>query len=699
MLAAETHPEPKTRADRVLMAIDSAFSATDRTIERLVPTRLNPLAQTGAIANAAFLVAAVTGVVLLPWYSVSAHSAYASVEAMAQSPWTAGLLRSLHRLSSDAAVLFAAIHGLRLLAARRIGGPRWIAWVTGILLVATLWFVGWLGYWLVWDQRAQSVALGTAKLLDGLPIFTDPLSRSFLTNEGVNSLFFFMVFFFHMLIPLAMGLMLWLHISHVSRSRFLPNRALAGWLGLSLLAASAFEPATSALAADLLRPAAGFTIDTFFLLPLTLTDRLSGGVLWVIMLGSLLVLGSAPWWLVRKGKARAAIVDTERCNGCTLCYEDCPYDAIQMVPRKDGKHWELQAEVDASKCVGCGICAGSCDPGGIFLPQMPVVDVRKQIEQWVEEAPTHGETPRLAFVCASSAGSSLRIDEATGKCEELPGYRVLAVPCAGWVQRFTIERAMRRGTEGVLIVGCGPTEPHFREGTDWTADRLAAKREPALRLDKVDASRIHFATLDRSRTNELRALAERLRQGPLKGRKEVAERPKGLIAAAAVMLAAACAGILAWGSDRPYASPPLSSQLVVSFKHPGRAGEHCRKVSPEEKAKLPLHMQRDEICERTRGQVRLKVEVDGAVVLERRFEPRGLRADGNSIALEHLPIEPGSHNVRVSIGDSPDPAQWDFADNRTLTIEPGARTVVLFDRVAGFSWKSPQALTAANAPH
>jgi hypothetical protein len=253
---------------------------------------------------------------------------------------------------------------------------------------------------------------------------------------------------------------------------------------------------------------------------------------------------------------------------------------------------------------------------------------------------------------------------------------------------------MRRGTESVLIVGCGPTEPHFREGTDWTADRLAAKRAPALRLDKVEANRIHFATLDRSRTGELRKLAERLRQGPIR---KITERRRGLTAAAAVALAAACGGILAWGSDRPYSAPPIASQLVVSFKHPGRAGEHCRKVPPEEKAKLPLHMQRDEICERSRGQVRLKIEVDGAVVLERHFEPRGLRSDGNSIALEHLPIEPGTRRVSVSIGDSPDPAQWDFVDSRTVEVEAGARTVVLFDRVAGFTWKSAEARTAANA--
>ncbi len=681
MRAIELHPEPKPLGAPLLRGADDALSALDRAVERVVPTRLNPLAHTGAIANAAFLIAAVTGVLILPWYSASVHGAHASVEAMSQLPWTAGLLRSLHRLSSDVALLFALIHGLRLFAAARLGGPRKTAWITGIALVATLWFVGWLGYWLVWDQRAQSVAVGTAKLLDGLPIFADPLSRSFLTNESVNSLLFFMVFFFHMLIPLAMGVLLWLHISHLSRSRFLPSRELASWLGLSLLVAAAIEPARSAAAADLLRPAAAFTIDSFYLLPLYLSDRLSGPALWAILFGVMAVAGSLPWWIPR-GRAKVAVVDTARCNGCTLCYQDCPYDAIRMIPREDGRSWELQAEVDPDRCVGCGICAGSCDPGGIALPQLPIVDERKRIEGWIEEALGAGERPRLAFVCASSAGGSLDVDPTTGRSAQLPGYRILPVPCSGWVQRFTLERALRRGAEGVLIVGCGPTEPHFREGNEWTAQRLAGAREPGLRHEKVDAAKIHFTTLDRSQASQLRSLASNLRGGAIL--RHVPARWR--IAGGAAALAAGGALLLALASDVPYRAPIRSNELVVSFKHPGKTSEICRPISPEERARQPPHMQRDEICERSRSAVRLRVMVDGDVILERAYEPQGLRSDGNSVAVEHLPVEAGMRRIEIAIGDGPDPATWDFIDERQLGIEANARAVILFDRLSGFNW-------------
>ena len=115
------------------------------------------------------------------------------------------LVRSLHRTSSDACMLFTLLHLLRMLLGRRVTGARWLAWVTGVALLGVLWFVGWIGYWLVWDQRAQQVAVGTARLVDALPIFADPFGRSLISDATVQPLLFFVILFVHMLLPLAMG--------------------------------------------------------------------------------------------------------------------------------------------------------------------------------------------------------------------------------------------------------------------------------------------------------------------------------------------------------------------------------------------------------------------------------------------------------------------------------------------------------------
>ena len=76
-----------------------------------------------------------------------------------------------------------------------------------------------------------------------------------------------------------------------------------------------------------------------------------------------------PWIFGRRRKPVTfqAEVEVSRCHACTQCVQDCPFDAITMVPRTDGKRFPSQAQVDPARCVGCGVCAGSCDSEGIGL--------------------------------------------------------------------------------------------------------------------------------------------------------------------------------------------------------------------------------------------------------------------------------------------------------------------------------------------
>lgn len=217
----------------------------------------------GAVANTTFFIALVTGILLLFWYSPSVNHAYDSVVGMQNESFLGGLMRSLHRYSSDACMLFVLLHGLQTFFARKIGGARWLAWVSGIFLIGLLWFDGWTGYWLVWDERAQLVAVGTAKMIDVLPLFTDPLSRSFLTNESVNSLFFFIIFFIHMLIPLAMGIALWLHIMRLNKSKFLTGRTLSWIITVALIALSLAVPADYAARAEMAQVPQNLSVDWY----------------------------------------------------------------------------------------------------------------------------------------------------------------------------------------------------------------------------------------------------------------------------------------------------------------------------------------------------------------------------------------------------------------------------------------------------
>ena len=678
--------EPAVRGASAYRRVDRAFRWLDAAVERGIRPELNPFAQTGAIANTTFLIACVSGVLLLFWYETSVFRAHASVVAMEQAPLTAGLVRSVHRYSSDACMLFVLVHAVRLFAARRFTGARWVAWVTGVVSIGVLWLVGWLGYWLVWDERAHAVAAGTAKLLDQLPIFADPLSRAFVANETVNSLLFFVVFFAHMLLPLVMGIALWLHISRLSRPKFLTGKAMTGWVLASLLALSLLLPASAADAAEMTAHRGSFEMDWWYLAPIVVTDRLGGGALWALLLVSGAALLSVPWTLAR-GRHVAAKVEQKRCNACQRCVEDCPFRAIQMVPRTDGRAYPAVAEVDPDKCVSCGICVGSCNSAAIDLPSLPSLQQRKDLDEQIALARSEGRSPLVAFVCQNAPAAGL-VGDAAGAA--LGQFHRVSVPCAGFINPMLIERALKRGAEGILIAACGPEACRHREGYKWTELRLSGAREPRLRIDRVDSDRVLLlssptpsrAALEREASRFL----DRLREG--RPRPKGARGGRGVQAWIAGSVCAALLSSLIWGITRVvYASPASDGPaLVVSFKHPGTAGEHCRELTEEERASRPVHMRQTRMCDRRRSSVRLRVTVDDRVLLERAYEPGGVWNDGNSIALEQLRVPAGSHRVKVELGDTPDPSEWPLVSERRLRFEAQASRVVVFDKVSGFRW-------------
>jgi coenzyme F420-reducing hydrogenase delta subunit len=206
-----------------------------------------------------------------------------------------------------------------------------------------------------------------------------------------------------------------------------------------------------------------------------------------------------------------------------------------MVARTDGNtKYRTQASIIESKCVECGICAGSCDTAGVGIDSFASIEQRRRMEAWLKDAVDEGAEVRFAFSCAESAGAGLSVDPDTGLCAELPGYRVLQVPCIGWIHPLLIERALRNGAEGVLMVSCAPGECRYREGAEWAGQRLSGKREPALRPDKVDAEQVRVLGLDRTRKAELIAEALRFAGGEDRGR-EPRYNPAKTLAAASIL--------------------------------------------------------------------------------------------------------------------------------------------------------------------
>ncbi|HJJ55658.1 MAG TPA: 4Fe-4S binding protein [Methanocorpusculum sp.] len=54
-----------------------------------------------------------------------------------------------------------------------------------------------------------------------------------------------------------------------------------------------------------------------------------------------------------------AVVNPDKCSGCSTCINDCPAAAIELK--------ETVAVVDASACVDCETCIDGCPEGAITM--------------------------------------------------------------------------------------------------------------------------------------------------------------------------------------------------------------------------------------------------------------------------------------------------------------------------------------------
>lgn len=463
---------------RALGRIDAAF-------DRVYSSRYNPLYQSGPTAVAMFLVLLATGLYLLLFYRIGAP--YASVGRIEAQVWAGRWVRSLHRFSSDAMIVAVAVHAVRMLLRGRSWGARSLAWLSGLVLTAIVVAIGWTGFVMVWDAHGQLLADEGARLLDALPIFSEPVARAFIGERSMPGAFFFLNYFLHIALPLGFGLVLYIHVSRVARPRLLPPRALVWGLVAGLLAVALVWPVPLAPPADpavLLRQV---PLDVFFGWWLPITRTMPAGLVWLLAAAAGLVAATAPIWTRPKPDVRPAPsrVDPRLCTGCEQCYVDCPYEAISMVTRDDDRP-TLVALVDPALCVSCGICAGSCAPMGVGPAGRDGRDQLTRVRAFLGEVDV-ADREVVVVACSHGAG------DAVGR-GEIEGAPVYGVDCAGNLHSSVVELLVRGGTAGVIVMACPGRDCWNREGPRWTRERLFDGREAELQ-ERVDRRRVRMVQL------------------------------------------------------------------------------------------------------------------------------------------------------------------------------------------------------------
>jgi ferredoxin/coenzyme F420-reducing hydrogenase delta subunit len=475
---------------RVKAALRYGFDCVESALALAFPPAWNPLLNLGALGFFFYWIITVSGVYIFIFFDTGITQAYASIEYMTHDQWyAAGIMRSLHRYSSDGLVIVILLHIAREFALDRMRGVRWFSWVTGVPVLIMVFVAGISGYWLVWDRLAQYVAIVSTEWLDKLPFFGQPIARNFLSPDTLESRFFTLMTFLHIALPLIALFVLWLHLSRVSKPRINPPFGLIIGTGASLLVLALVFPATSQPPADLARVPGVVGLDWFYLPAFPLIETLSGPITWSAALALLIMMIAVPWLPPLK-RAAVAQVNLDNCNGCGRCAEDCPYTAITMQLRSDGKPFEGEAVVDPSLCVSCGICAGACPTStpfrrmsemipGIDVPDRSIAAMRSDVD--AEGARLTGRGRVIVFGCINAA----RVEQLRSA-----DVGVVSVNCSGQLPPAFIDYVLSRNiADGVVVAGCSENACRNRFGGAWTKERITRVRDPRLRT-RVPDSRV-----------------------------------------------------------------------------------------------------------------------------------------------------------------------------------------------------------------
>ncbi len=673
---------------RLFMIVESHFN-------RVFSEKYNPFYYLGALTVFTLLVLVVTGIYMFIYYSPSVDTVYESVKYVNDEAFLGSLTRSVHQYASDLMIVLCILHMVRVFVQDKYRKYRWIAWVSGVVMLFATLVEGVIGHIMTWNTRSQFIVTQTAELIAALRVFGDDLPRAFAAESLLSIWIMWILLALHILIPIAFIFLIYIHLSRISRSRFLPPRPLMIATVAFLVIFSLLFPVKMLEKADLFMIPAVEEVDWFYLFMTPFIEDMSPYVVWGGTTVIFFFFVGVPWY--RKSlKVDVADLELDKCTGCSACAKDCPYEAIFMRPRTDGLPYKMESKIIESRCAGCGICVGSCDFGGMNLTDLRLLTLESEMDTLLQTKLPDGSAPYLGIFCQNSLTDPKFFDLKKSTLVDEPRLRIISAPCAGLVGPSFVRKALEKGAGGVVVAACRTNDCHYREGNIWLKDRLQGKRVPKLHLKEETRPvvALSFSSVESDAfLQQTKGLIDSWQGKELQPHKRgqyqtVTARQKGVSALVLAGVFSIFLFFYFWGVVDPWKQGPLplkdTGMLRINYFHLSDVvscgtenyQEGIEKVREQvnqmtRKDNVSAQGQTQEVssnlvsailCPRERVPVQLKVMLNDKSLLDKKFNPSGISNDGLTYVSHNLKIPVGSHRLSINMVDSASPSRQQGID-------------------------------------
>ncbi len=154
-------------------------------------------------------------------------------------------------------------------------------------------------------------------------------------------------------------------------------------------------------------------------------------------------------------------VNEDNCGKCGICRSVCPYEAI-TIPEEE------YPQFDPLLCQSCGLCVSSCPTRALNTTSFGYDLIEAQTEAILSEK---SDKAILGYIC-DDCGYNLLDTAGFVESQYTSSFVPIYVNCMSNLSLRNVLNAVKKGADGVMLVGCVKDRCHFLKGTERSKGQM-----------------------------------------------------------------------------------------------------------------------------------------------------------------------------------------------------------------------------------